>query len=522
VIVLGATSGRLMETMASLGPSGWASWAVGVVASYSHFSSRRNMMKKLLALALGVLLVSLAVPAFAESTVEFKGYYRLNHFNSVNASKANTNEERDSESYFRHRINLGVTFHATDDIDFDWIVRGPHWERWGALGVGGRTDVETYAAYATITQPWGTVQIGRLADGLAGTVGGLSSLGHDVTWGSGSYLYAGGGVFDFNSTVDGINYNHEFGNGFGFAAYYFKMGIDLDEYVLPVKDNDIDRFGIEPRYTWDGGGASLGVIYQRDMETIEPYNVFNVRPVKDYLIGINPALTQSWGAFSIGFEAAIGFGETTWRYYPPNDPKSLDFKQKKSGLGLYLDANYNYGAGDVSFLAWYVSGTDEQDIANWGANLSPVLWKRKDAINLGDFSPFLIAYGYNGVGGDYIGSSPNGFVDDARVNQDGSNQWGLGLLGNHSITDDISVNYGLGYISLVKPVFIDGPNDTLVKGKKDLGIEIDLGFKFNLLENLTFETQFGYMFNGDAYKETTADRSPKDTFAWLNALQVNF
>jgi hypothetical protein len=484
------------------------------------------MMRKLLALALGVLLVSLAVPAFAESPVEFSGYYRLHHINNVNSVRADTNELRDSYSYFRHRINLGMTFHATDDIDFKWIIRGPHWGNWGELGVGGRPPIETYAAYATITQPWGTVQIGRLEDGLPGTTGGLATLGHDVSWGSGSYLYAAGGVFDFVDTVDGIIYNHDFGNGFGLAAYYFKMANDQTPDAvseLPAEDNDIDRFGIEPRYTWDGGGASLGVYYHRDMNSgyeLEINNKdYSVKPFKDYLIVINPAFTQSWSAFSIGFEAAIGFGETTWRVYVEDVNKNVDVKQKKSGLGLQFDANYNYGAGDVTFLAWYVSGTDEQDIRNWEKNPSLVLWKRKDAITVGDFSPFLVAYQISGFGYD---NDNDGDGVDELINQGGTNQWGLGLLGNHSITDDISVNYGLGYFSLVKSSFIVGPNNTLVKGKRDLGIEIDLGFKFNLLERLTFETQFGYMFNGDAYKGATDARSSKDTFAWLNVLQLNF
>jgi hypothetical protein len=544
------------------------------------------------------MLVALAVPALAESPIDFKGHYRVWHANNHNYSRNWrdndwTNREDDA-SFFRHRLNLDVTFHATEDIDIVWNLRVPNYERWGQQD----GTALSRAFYAEIRQPWGTVQVGRLADGLPGTVGGLATLGHGPSFGSGGYLYTSS-VFNFNGVVDGITYNHDFGNGFGLAAYYFKFAStdhELDDLNSP-KDEDHDRFGVEPRYTWDGGGVTLGLIYDRDMtqgwdgifftsayvdEELDPadkgaahgpWGAFSdhdnllklyeditgidlnanddllVTAVtdQDYTFIINPAFTHSWGAFSIGFEAAFAWGNTKYLVGitpwdlsddPPaaiHDPIAVLYDVDKEGYGLFFDANYNYGAGDLSFLFWLVDGT------NWEGDDDEI----HDAVSLGDFSPFIVAFGYNGFGHGYEGSlnshafaQQDSYFDrfEGVIAPGGTNQWGIGLLGNHNFTDDIRVNWGIGYFALVNPIIFDGIDedlrfdDRVVNRKKDLGWEIDIGATFQLLDNLTFETQFGYFFNGGAFDTWTYDEptdtvswhSAKDTFAWYNVLNVSF
>jgi hypothetical protein len=104
------------------------------------------------------------------------------------------------------------------------------------------------------------------------------------------------------------------------------------------------------------------------------------------------------------------------------------------------------------------------------------------------------------------------------------------------------MNYGIGYFRLVKPTFVwigdpangyqsapavpAGTNPQYRYQSKDLGWEIDLGFTFQIYDNVAFETQFGYFFNGNAF-ETWDDGSKswkdaKDTFAWGNAITFSF
>jgi len=137
-----------------------------------------------------------------------------------------------------------------------------------------------------------------------------------------------------------------------------------------------------------------------------------------------------------------------------------------------------------------------------------------------------------------------------------SNHWAIAIAGNHAFTDDISMNYGLGYLALVNPNYrvatgarVDqagnAAGDQVFNYKykeqdKDLGFEIDLGVTFQLLDNLTFHSTFGYMINGDAYKslkgykliaDGTNDgkgqikavwEDPKNTYIWANTLQFDF
>ena len=536
-------------------------------------------MKKILALAIGVLLVALAVPALAESPIDFSGRYRVIHVNHNNYGRSDTSDGQDSQSAFYHHLQLSVTFHATEDIDVGWVFRAPGWRRWGQDAIGATSTFQTRAFYATIRQPWGTVSIGRFPDGHPGTVGGLATLGHEPSWGPFGYVSS---VFNFNNFVDGITYNHDFGNGFGLAAYYFKQAsTDYDpEAARPVKDADVDRLGIEPRYTWDGGGFTLGFVYVRDksdfgearlddgdsnvffdyddlVDLYDDVTGYTITPTDEYFIGrvstdsnytfiINPAFTQSWGAFSLGFEAAFGWSKTKYlaelalwdsTTTPNTEIGSIihRFEVESKGYGLFLDGNYNYGAGDITLALWLADGTDFENDED-----------AHDLIGLGDFCPFLVAFGYNGVGLGYpdslntfaYGNTP--IISDLGIESpSGTNQWGIGLLGNHSVTDDIVLNWGLGYFALVEP--INSPfyrnaagniatSDRARNNKKDLGWEIDLGATFNLLDNLVFSTQFGYFFNGGAYDQfdyngatnTFTWMDAKDTFAWVNYLNVAF
>jgi hypothetical protein len=250
------------------------------------------------------------------------------------------------------------------------------------------------------------------------------------------------------------------------------------------------------------------------------------RVSNNYAIFLNPALVQSWDAFSVHFEGMIGFGRTTYadicvsKNLCNNVNPGRDYSTVELGLGLYLDVNYNYGAGDVTLMAWYAQGTSWRDLEKERVS--------RNLVQMGDFAPFLVAF--NGVSlahGRYSNSMTGWSYTDADMDitpfqGDGANQFGIGLLGNHAITDDIKLNWGLGYFRLVEAYRYQGEDDKLHTSGKYLGFEADLGLSFQILENLTFETQFGYMWNGDAYKWINGNRRPEGTFAWANFLSVSF
>jgi hypothetical protein len=384
-------------------------------------------------------------------------------------------------------------------------------------------------------------------EGNPGTGGGLASLGYAPGWGS-EFLYLN--PFDSGDPLDSLTYQIELDGGFGFAAYYGKSasywGTDPGDYPdlengtkpdtrLGFKDSDSDGFGMQGTYQWEGGGIALGVAYERD--------VTNPAVEDAYAIYLNPAISQTWGdlatggQFSIHFEGKFGWGKATYSRAVAEIPNNVDNTFDFDGYGLYLDGVYEYAeGGNITLAAWYVSGTSEEEHEKG---------KNHSLVELGDFAPFLVAYNGTTLGNGTHSNVFGGRLFDEYCEPDEfcagnfgtNNQFAIAILGNHALTPQISVNWGIGYFQLAKSMgtwdLYTTANGTEVKKKlsKDLGWEIDLGFTFQILDNLSFETQFGYMFNGAAYKVYTqaADNNtegtwndPDDTFAWANVLAFTF
>ena len=563
-------------------------------------------MKKALAMALGGLMVAgSAAPAMAASSVDFSGYYRTYFMNDVNLGA----QAKDglTDSYFAHRLNIDMTFTPTDEIAVYWRLRAPTFQRWGtgseSIGQSGGLNMETRYIYGKIKQNWGTVLIGRLAEDL--DVYGLASLGYQP-----GGEWSNVGPFDGDKDIDAIRISNEWDNGFGLMAQFNRVDAGRDhggvqsnptnvagsDYALP---DATDRYTLEGTYKWDGGGASLGVIYEiagGDPRVVTP-------PVAGLVDGqktnsswfVNPAIMQSWGAFSTHFEGMAGWGE-----------------HSADGYGFYLDADYNYGPGNVTFAGWWNSGSDVKN----SDGIAPADFRADNggmvSIDQGNFYPLMVAYNTSSAGWGTVGyefgatataptKAPNmielannaneyfvqvglekaNFLNSggavATLNMAGlsanfkpgdndgsSNHWAIALTGNHAFTDDISMNYAAAYLGMVEPTYkvvqsgtaatllAAGGTATLANGyegvtfreqDKELGFELDLGFTFKLLDNLDFNTSFGYMFTGDAYQTlkgyntntTVAGGIPAgvdtitaewedadDTYVWYNTLTFSF
>ncbi|MDR1921035.1 MAG: hypothetical protein LBS31_04735 [Candidatus Adiutrix sp.] len=553
-------------------------------------------MKRALDMALGAMVIAgSAAPATAASMVDFSGYYRAYFLNDTNLGKRGDNDSRTpsfTDSYFGHRLHLDVTFSPTDELSVYWRLRGPNFQRWGD---SSSMTAETYHVYGQIKQDWGTVLVGRLDEDL--DVYGLATLG----WAPETNpIFTTVGPFEEASVQDGIRYSREWDNGFSLMAQYAKVS-NNDNAAIWASDQDYDRFQAEGAYQWDGGGVSLNLIYDRDA-TLYSSPEDPEEPVidKGNYFYVNPAFGQSWGDFGIHFEGLAGWGKE--KYNVGGQP-DVDL----SGYGFYLDADYNYGPGNVNLAGWWVSGSD------FDATES------KSLVNMGgNFFPLIVAYNenangngrYSAVDAEVLGYSANAvsFANNAYVNyihvayqhtpnylntdnsiggltsrargvnslpftqdlqriegnfgefnlETEANHWALAVSGNHALTDEISLHYAVAYLALVNPNYriadswtglrnadgtlIPDGRVTFIEQDKDLGWEIDLGFSFQLLDNLEFTTAFGYMFNGDAFKTlkgfnetgsggTGADaytngqavwEDPEDSYAWYNTLTFSF
>ena len=494
-------------------------------------------------MALGAMMVAgSAAPAAAASQVDFSGYYRAHFMNDYNLTYGNKGPEKDTtrnDSFFVNRLHLDFTFRPTDELAVFWALRAPSNQRWGnpanggRLGAGAGNAVETRFVYGEIKQDWGTIDIGHLSTDFLNI--GLNSLGY---WPGGPDPVAFTVIdpFDFDVESDGIRYSNRWDNGFQFVAQYNRLATSLfgspnntalGGNGLPAAglhsgdDNNSDLFITEGAYFWDGGGASLALLYQRDAAT-------NATVQDHFGPGtawfINPAVMHSWGDFSFHFEGKAGWGRQK-HSLQNQDTWAWDRTAKNDGLGLYLDFDYNYGPGNVNLAGWWTSGTDLDDNDPDGNNL----------VSMGSFYPLLVAYNGDVSGwGRYSQNAVN--VANARAGRDdvtgrdntgAANHWAIDLSGAHAFNDDISLTYALAYLAL---------DNTAPGASKSIGTEVDLGLQIQLLDNLMFTTSAGYLFTGkafDGYDRPLAnggsvpvmggpDFKAKDAYTWYNTLTFSF
>ena len=473
-------------------------------------------MKRALAMALGAMLVAgSAVPAAAKSQIDFSGMYRTYMYGVWNPNFAvekddegNLNDLYDNDFFLVDRLQLDFGFHATDEVSVYWRLRAPARSKWGQED----TSLMSRYYYGQVKQDWGTISAGRLKDGFADL--GLASLGYAP---DGPDVNATGILpFDIDDPLSGIHYVNRTDGGFQFAAAIMRP--ETGRYIAAdgtrgYHDETKDLFVIEPAYFWDGGGASFGIHYLRDHvqgATAKP-------AYKEY--AINPAFFQSFGDIAVHFEAKAGFGKAA-------NNEDWNAEEKSSGYAAYLDADYNYGPGDVALAGWYAAGPKAK---KEGDN------KAQGTVGMGDnFAPLIVAYGANGNFWWYNALKGNPMLPDvspnavalANVNaatdqmdadqQYTANHWAAALMGAHAFTDDLTFTYAVAYLNLLK---VDPGY------KKNIGYEADLGLQIQLLDNLHLGTTIGYLIAGDALKEGGSEgngKKPDDAYSWFTTLTFSF
>jgi len=436
-------------------------------------------MRKALAMALGTMLVTgSAAPARAASQIDFSGYFRTVFANEWNQNYG-TSQDKTSDSYFVNRLRLNFAFHATDEISVYWRLHAPHANRWGASDEKrGNLNARTMYAFGEVKQDWGKISLGRLSDSFH--YFGLASLGWNP--GGPDDVFSDWGIFDWGYEHDGLRFANRWDNGFQLVAQFDRLGTDQ---MTGGDEQTNDLFILQPSYHWDGGGASLGGIFQRDHVS----GSADKPALKAFYL--NPALAHTWdNGFGVHFEGKFGWGSQ-------EEPGGT--KDKSKGYGLYLDLDYNYGPGNVNLAGWWVSGTGEND------------GNSQSLVDAGDaFVPLIVAYDAawtrNKGGGAIAAANKSGGLNSGKTNH-----WAIDFNGRHALSDDLALKYALAYLAL---------NETPAGRAKGIGWEADLGLAANLLDSLEFRSTFGYLFAGEALKE--GNESPADSYSWMNTLVFRF
>jgi len=410
-------------------------------------------MKKVLVLAMAVLLVAaFTVPATALDN-EFGGYWRTRFF-----TQQNFTGEDDTEAADLSRVDTRTRLYYTAVIN-------------DSLKLVNKFEMDAV---------WGDDGYGDI-----GTDGKVFEIKH-------SFADFDLGDFNFKLGAQG----KEFARGFVFSDDFAGLiaRYVTDDMIIPfvwmkayeggagkdANDQDVDYYGLDPSFNMGGMKLNPFVLYITSDDASAWGSTTANEEVGVYYLGLNLDLSLDMGGLwltgvyeggSVDFSAAAGGGD-------------LDVAAYLFAIG----GNVDLGAADVHAEFFYASGDDDatDDEAN----------------------DFYVPQGQSYYWAEIMGLGT--FDNQASANAPGdkiSNIMAANLGATFGVGEKLSLTADLWYAQLVE-------DDAA--GNNDLGTEIDLKAKYELVEDLNLEVIAAYLMAGDATYDGSSDADPYELGARLS------
>ena len=521
------------------------------------------MAKKLLILALGVVLaMSFVMPVMAETKVEFSGHYRARYFYDYNLNLSGHEDNTSQSNTFDQRFRIEPKFIVSDALNFQMRINAIN-SRWGAnsatyayTGAFANDSFDVERAFMEITTSFGRFRIGRMSTGASG----LSALGYSGGRFAAKVGYLENLPFDSEGPAQRIMYLGAFGD-FNMAIVYSKLtendqnnaGSQANAVGAPAAfygyDDDRDDLAMVFGYKWGFGAANVTLYYQRNRAggsevggTVPAWAVYGlVAPGYDSdIYFIQPAARFFLGPVNINTEVRYQWANFKYNRFMRgvNNPLVTgvdDFNA--DGWGIYLDAIYDFGPGEVGMMFVWTSPIDLGPsrtgfVGPWGDQ------RRTGIVTTGaDFTPFFVAYS-QGTNSWLNGQALSGNINPNAGVLNSNNHWLLGAWVDYSITDALMLHGALGYMQLNSvhaPEYqnIGGVMVQRADWKKDYGWEVDFGLTYDIMEGLRYTTIFGYFFAGNAAKmgavspvaygnRATVSADIGNAWSWMNEIRIDF
>jgi hypothetical protein len=325
--------------------------------------------------------------------------------------------------------------------------------------LGGRV-IDTYQLYMEGVSPWGKTRFGRTPAGA---------------WGSKFLDNSAQG----NRLMIWLNMLPE---NWGSLLFTQKVREEDAGSGPGVGDQDLDGYYIDLSYKADFGKTVAALWTARNATGGQvPYTSTNLWVHGNY----------NFDAISLEYEINWGFGEAS---------ATLDQKQ----LGLYADLGYKFQDWKFGGLFIYASGDDNPADGDQGAMMSLARGTG------GDFNPTQILFG------DYMNllNGDNPLAGDG-VYPEVRNAGVMALEGyaSFALSPAMSLN---GYLAWATA------NEELSGWDSDYGIEAGIGMGYKLMDNLTYNAHFSYLFTGDFWQGGDSTQNTEDIYLLAHALSMSF
>ena len=449
-------------------------------------------MKKILSTvaALGLIAGVATTASALEFSVAGEYFVEGVYMSSGNGEGLVLNDDdQGNDSYWRHEFKIRPAMQVNEHIavksviylaNSDIITDGGD-GIWGSQGdgdssIGNGNNISVQQLYMDYLSPVGKVRVGRTS----------------------SQLWQG----DFLSSDEHANRLMFFPNFMGenVGACVFLEKTEERDGVAASNgtDSDSDLYEATVWYKTSDMIVAFGYDYYRDAalkfsDPVLPNTDDNRSDVHEFKGYYNQNFSQMY------VEAEVQFQTGTFEPNGNNDigagvGKDVDVEN----LGFMADVGMNMDRVDVGIM--FIYGTGDSDGREDG-----------DLESLGQlgeqFQPYNILTGAN----------TGMMITDVHAASEAMTQAGiisLGVHGSFAVSDSLSVNSAIAYAQA---------EDEQTGWDDEYGWEIDFGVVYDLMENLTYQVDFGYLMTGDFFAEDAGSGlDAEDVYSLTHRLTMEF
>ncbi len=201
--------------------------------------------------------------------------------------------------------------------------------------------------------------------------------------------------------------------------------------------------------------------------------------------------------FTIEGEWGWQFG--SWRDYD-TEIAGVQEDQDVDAMAVMLDGSGQFDKLNVGLMYFWAEGQDDDILTDADADVTAAMNSALEDGLGDDFNPYYI------LTGDLTGML-NSDVFNADPNMTTSGVNAIGVHSDFQVSDQLSLHGAIGYAWADTTDVVEAAYGVSVDD--EYGWEIDLGAKYKLLDNLTYEVHAAYFNTGDFFDDIATDRQAR-------------